>query len=332
MRRRRQTFSGALIAAAILCVAAVLPLPLYLVAPGAAIDLSSAVTVGSTAPPRDRFFLTDVRLIRASPLRLALVLFPGVTLAKADAVVPAGVPGRIFEDSMHAAMTQSQSTAAVVAERAAGLAVPLPDARVEVESIDPASAARGLLVAGDVISSIDRRAVHAGVDVRDAVAAKRPGTPLRVAIERAGGSRVVTIRTVLLAGRTRLGVSLGERYGPVRLAIPVRFSIGDVGGSSGGLMMALRIYAGLRVPAPAGARSFAGTGTLGLDGRIGEIEGTRQKLIAAKRAGARIFFVPRENYPDIAGERDLRVIPVDTFRQAVRVIDGERENEPAEAR
>jgi hypothetical protein len=58
----------------------------------------------------------------------------------------------------------------------------------------------------------------------------------------------------------------------------------------------------------------------------------RGLLIAAKRAGARIFFVPRENYPDIAGERDPRVIPVDTFRQAVRVIDGERENEPAEAR
>jgi len=46
MSVRRRWFSGVLAAAAILCAAALLPLPLYLVAPGAAIDLSSAVIVG----------------------------------------------------------------------------------------------------------------------------------------------------------------------------------------------------------------------------------------------------------------------------------------------
>jgi len=321
MRFRRRWFSGVLAAAAILCAAALLPLPLYLIVPGAAIDLSSAVIVGSTAPPRDRFFLTDVRLIRASPLRLALALFPGVTLAKADTVVPNGESGRRFEDSMQTAMHESQSIAAVVGERAAGLAVPLPVARVEVEAIDGASTARGLLAAGDIIASIDRHAVREGLDVRAAVAAKPAGTPLRVAFERAGIVRVVTLRAVLLGGRARLGVILAQRYGPVQLAVPVRFAVGDVGGSSGGLMMALRIYDGLHASGRAGGGSFAGTGTIALDGRVGPIEGTRQKLLAAKRAGARIFFVPRANFADIAGERDLRVVPVDTFGQARRVLD-----------
>jgi len=321
VRRRGRWFTGVLIATAVLGVAAVLPLPLYLVAPGAAIDLSQAVTVGTTAAPRDRFFLTDVRLIRASPLRLMLVLFPGVTVTSADAVVPSGVSGQRFEDSMNTAMTHSQSTAAVVAERAVGLHVPLPASRVEVESIDAASAARGHLTVGDVIASIDGRAVHAGIDVREALARKRPGAPVRIGIAGTGGERVITIRTVLLGGKTRLGVMLGERFGPVRLAVPVHYSIGDVGGSSGGLMMALRIYDGLRAPGHADARSFAGTGTIALDGRVGQIEGTPQKLIAAKRAGARVFFVPRANYRDVAGERELRVIPVDTFGQAVRFLD-----------
>jgi PDZ domain-containing protein len=330
MHLRRRWFSGVLAAAAILCVAALLPLPLYLVAPGAAIDLSSAVIVGSTAAPRDRFFLTDVRLIRASPLRLALALLPGIAVTKADTVVPNGESGRHFEDTMHAAMLQSQSIAAVVGERAAGLAVPLPAARVEVEAIDAASTARGLLAAGDIIASIDRRAVREDLDVRAVVAAKPAGTPLRVAFERAGVPRVVTIRTVLLGGRVRLGVILGQRYGPVRLAVPVRYAVGNVGGSSGGLMMALRIYEGLRMPARGARGSFAGTGTIALDGRVGAIDGTRQKLIAAKRAGARVFFVPRANFADIAGERDLRVVPVDTFGQARRVLDDERGNQSAE--
>jgi PDZ domain-containing protein len=327
MRRRRQVFTGALIVLGIYAAAA-LPLPLYLVAPGAAIDLSSAVSVGSTAAPRDRFYLTDVRLMRASPLGLALALFPGVTLERSEAVLPSGVSDRRYEGVMQTAMAQSQFIAAVVAERAAGLAVPLPRSYVEVEAVDAASAAHGLLDVGDVIRSIDRRPVNGNADVRAVIATKPPDSALRVAIDRAGGSRIFTIRIVRLSGRMRLGVVLGERYGAVRLAVPVRYAIGDVGGSSGGLMMALRIYDGLRIPAPSAARSFAGTGTIALDGRIGPIEGTRQKLIAAKRAGARIFFVPRANYADVAGERDLRVIPIDTFGQARRELDGAR-GEPA---
>jgi PDZ domain-containing protein len=322
MRRRRQFFTGTLIVAGLLAVGAAWPLPLYLIAPGTAIDLSAAVTVGSTATPRDRFFLTDVHLMRASPLRLALALVPGVTVAHADAVVPRGLPAARFDDVMASAMSQSESVAAVVAERAAGLRVPLPRAQVEVEAIDAGSGARGLLAVGDVIRDIDRRVVRADVDVRVAVSGKRPGEAVRVAFERNGRPRSVLLRTTLIAGRTRLGVILGERYGPARLAIPVRYAIGDVGGSSGGLMMALRIYEGLRVPLVRGVRSVAGTGTIALDGRVGPIEGTRQKLIAAKRAGARVFFVPRANFAEIAGEHDVLVIPVDTFGQAVHALDG----------
>jgi PDZ domain-containing protein len=315
-------FAGGLICAGILFVAAVLPLPLYVIAPGAAIDLSSAVRVGSTAAPRDRFFLTDVHVMRASPLRLALIVLPGVTVEPAETVIPRGLSARHFDAVMQAAMAQSQSIAAVVAERAAGLAVPLPRGRLEVEAIDAASAAVGVLAVGDVIRSVDGRTVRDDGDVRGAIAAKPAGRPVRVGFDRAGRARQVTIRTVALGGRTRLGVILGLRYAPARLAVPVSYAIGDVGGSSAGLMLALRIYDGLRAPAFGTARSFAGTGTIALDGRVGRIEGTRQKLIAAKRAGARVFFVPRANFADIAGEHDLRVIPVDTFGQALRALDG----------
>lgn len=308
--------------AGVVTVAAAVPLPLYLIAPGSAVDLSEAVTVGRSAVPHDRFYLTDVHVIRASPLRLALALLPGVRVAPAQTVIPRGVSAQTFDGVMRSAMTQSQAIAAVVAERAAGFAVPLPAASVEVQEIDDASLARGILAVGDVIARVNRRIVRADDDVRAVVSMLRPGARVQLAIARGGRQRTVEIATIALGGKTRLGVILGERYGPARLAVPVRFALGDVGGSSGGLMMALRIYRGLHAGAASPARSFAGTGTLALDGRIGPIEGTQQKLIAAKRAGARIFLVPRANFPDIAGERDVRVIPVDTFAQALRALDG----------
>lgn len=280
------------------------------------------MTVGDSAAPRDRFWLTDVRLMRASPLRLALALVPGVTVERAESVVPRGLSERSFDGVMQTAMAQSQAIAAVVAERAAGLAVPLPAERVEVQAIDEASAARGVLAVGDIIRAVGGRRVRADADVRAEISALRPGTLVRIAIARGDRRLTVAIRTIVRQGKTRLGVILGEHYAATRLAIPVRYALGDVGGSSGGLMMALRIYCGLHAPPLRAARSFAGTGTIALDGRVGPIAGTQQKLIAAKRAGARVFLVPRANYADIAGDRDVRVIPVDTFGEALRALDG----------
>src|SRR5471030_544937 len=94
MRGRRRTFIGLLAAALVLFVAAVLPLPYYLIVPGTAVDLTSAVSIAGRHAPHDRFYLTDVGLIRASPLRMLLALFPGVTVQKAQAVIPPGINPR----------------------------------------------------------------------------------------------------------------------------------------------------------------------------------------------------------------------------------------------
>jgi PDZ domain-containing protein len=102
--------------------------------------------------------------------------------------------------------------------------------------------------------------------------------------------------------------------------MPVRYAIGDIAGSSGGLMFALEIYESLR---PGNSRdAVAGTGTITTDGRIGPIEGARQKLIAAERAGAATFLVPRHNYPDLAptDHPKIRIIPVATFAEALAAI------------
>ncbi len=308
--------------AGLLFVAAILPLPFYLLMPGSAVDLSRAVTVGTTAAPRNQFYLTDVHVLRASPLRLLLALFPGVAIMPIDDVVPRGVSTSRFDDVMTEAMSESQSIAAVVAERAAGLTVTLPPGRVEVDGIDAASKAHGVLAVGDIIRGIDRRDVHRDADVRAALASVGVGAPVRLTIARGAQRLVVVLPTVRIGGRSRLGLLLGERAAPARLAIPVRYTIGDVGGSSGGLMIALRIYDGLHGRRSSVGHRFAGTGTIGLDGRVGAIEGTRQKLIAAERVGARVFFVPRANYAEIAGTRDVRVVPIDTFGQAVHELDG----------
>jgi PDZ domain-containing protein len=66
----------------------------------------------------------------------------------------------------------------------------------------------------------------------------------------------------------------------------------------------------------------AATGEIELDGAIAPIGGAEQKAIGARRAGVDVFLVPAgDNARDArktAG--DMRVIPVETFQQALREL------------
>jgi PDZ domain-containing protein len=87
-------------------------------------------------------------------------------------------------------------------------------------------------------------------------------------------------------------------------------------------MFALGVYDAV-TPGQLGAgRSVAGSGTIGLDGQVGPVDGARQKVIGAERAGARVFLVPRENAADArAGAGAIRVVPVGTFGEAVAALE-----------
>ena len=64
------------------------------------------------------------------------------------------------------------------------------------------------------------------------------------------------------------------------------------------------------------------TGELALDGSVAPIGGVKQKVIGARRSRADVFLVPAGDNADEARRYagDLRVIPVESFRQALRAL------------
>ena len=164
--------------------------------------------------------------------------------------------------------------------------------------------------------------IRTSVELRTRVGAHRVGDELRIDYERLAERREAFIPVVAFERQPRLGIRTQMVPQPATLAVPVTYGIGEIGGPSGGLMFALEIYRTLRPGAPSPERKIAGTGTIAFDGTVGPIEGTRQKLIAAKRAGASVFLVPRENYAEIKDEKGVRVVPVDTFADALRALPG----------
>ena len=103
----------------------------------------------------------------------------------------------------------------------------------------------------------------------------------------------------------------------------ITFHLDDIGGPSGGLIFALAIIDKVTPGQLTGGKSIAGTGTISADGEVGAIGGIRLKMISANNAGDRFFIAPRSNCDEVAGfEPDgLRVIPVDTLRGALDVLE-----------
>ncbi|MBO0651616.1 MULTISPECIES: S16 family serine protease [Streptomyces] len=105
--------------------------------------------------------------------------------------------------------------------------------------------------------------------------------------------------------------------------VKVELSLADVGGPSAGLLFTLGVIDKLdgdgRGGDLTGGRSIAGTGTIEPDGTVGPVGGVSLKTQAARRDGATVFLVPKEECSDARAElpAGLRLIPVADLKDAV---------------
>nr|WP_203616080.1 S16 family serine protease [Streptomyces sp. SID13726] len=105
--------------------------------------------------------------------------------------------------------------------------------------------------------------------------------------------------------------------------IKVTLKLADVGGPSAGLLFSLGVIDKLDGDGAGGdltgGRTIAGTGTIDSDGTVGAVGGVALKTQAAKRDGATVFLVPKDECADAKAElpKGLRLIPVTSLKGAV---------------
>ncbi|MEU0576310.1 S16 family serine protease [Streptomyces griseoincarnatus] len=108
--------------------------------------------------------------------------------------------------------------------------------------------------------------------------------------------------------------------------IDVTLKLADVGGPSAGLLFSLGIVDKLDGDGSGGdltgGRVVAGTGTIDAGGRVGAVGGVPLKTQAAKRDGATVFLVPRDECAEAKAElpQGLRLVPVTTLKGAVDAL------------
>ena len=112
--------------------------------------------------------------------------------------------------------------------------------------------------------------------------------------------------------------------------VEVTLRLADVGGPSAGLLFSLGIVDKLEGDGSGGdltgGRTIAGTGTIDPAGKVGAVGGVSLKTQAARRDGATVFLVPKDECGDAKAElpKGLRLVPVTTLRGAVDALDALR--------
>jgi len=248
------------------------------------------------------------------------------TVLPREALYAPEVTREEMDQSAQQQMSRSQHDATIMALAELDIDVPV---ELFVAGTDPESAAHAVLREGDHIEAIstpDSGRTDIGVypDLAGVLAATPPGTEVTLHIEREGEPEDVTFATGDDGfGGSMLGVFLNPDFD---MPFEVDIEVEKVGGPSAGTMFALGII-DLLTPGPlAGEHAVAGTGTIGLNGRVGPIGGIRQKMHGALRDGAEYFLAPGQNCPQVQGNipSGLTVLRIDTLEDAVTAVEAVR--------
>jgi len=202
----------------------------------------------------------------------------------------------------------------------------------------PGMPAEGKLMPGDHVFEIDGKAFKSSEEFIKYVSSKKAGDVVKLAYKRNGKTDQAEVQLKALedgSNRAAVGIQLVDDK-EIDVDPDVKVQSEEIGGPSAGLMFSLEIYNQLTKEDLTKGYEIAGTGTITPDGIVGRIGGIQQKVVAADKAGAEIFFAPNEegaqdsNYQEaMIAAKDIKtkmkIVPVDTFEDAVIYLENLKE-------
>lgn len=107
--------------------------------------------------------------------------------------------------------------------------------------------------------------------------------------------------------------------------IEIKFKDSE-GGSSGGVMMAVSIYNAITEDDITKGLNIGGTGTIDIDGNVGEIDGVKYKIMGAVKNNLDVVFVPSGNYEEAIDTKnnnnyDIEIISIETFDDVIDYLN-----------
>ncbi len=310
-------------------------LPYYVSKPGMAKELASIIEVADGYEAEGSFMLTTVRMGRAN-----LFSYIGAMMRDYHEIYPLeAIRGEEESDEEYNVrqlylMSSSKLSAIEVACKKAGIPVEYDYLGVYVLSVKENMPAEGNLLPGDRIFEVDGKPFKSSQQFIDYVAGKKEGDMITVTFSRNDKINTAEMQVQPFPDdRKKLGIGISLVDDKEAKTEPeIEISTDNIGGPSAGLMFALEIYNQLTEDDLTRGYRIAGTGTISTDGKVGKIGGVEQKVIAADKSGADIFFAPAEkgkgesNYEAALRTAeeigtDMKIVPVTTFEDAIQHLE-----------
>jgi PDZ domain-containing protein len=299
-------------------------LPYLAFGPGPVSDAADAVVAESVEvyPPDGELLMLTVVSQGVNVFEAIIAgLDPTIDLVPKQAVRR---PGETNEEYRNRTLQQmDDSNFRSIAVALGYLEIDLVSTEVVVNEFVEGVPAASVLVLGDSIVAIDGVEVASVEDIRPLLEGVGIGDTIAMTVERDGETVEVDVTLVERddePGEAMIGVILGELSEP---PFPLEIQAGDVGGPSAGMMHSLAIIDTLTEGELTKGHVIAGTGTIQVDGTVGNIGGIRQKVPAAEAAGATYILVPEGNYEKaLTAEFDnIEIVPIANISEAVAFLE-----------
>ena len=299
-------------------------LPFKIYTPGGMVDLGSRVSVENGYESEGELGMAYVTMIRGSLPFLALsYVIPDWDIVPVSDLT---LDNETFEERFEAdkiATQQSIDSAIIASFTLAGKEVSIDKELVHVTYIDERTKSDIKLF--DIVLSVDGQEIKSTDELRSIVESHKEKDVIPIRVLRDGKEVDTTAEVFLMDGVSKIGISMTVTYEyeeSPKASIKMKSS---ESGPSGGLMMALSLYNSLVEEDITKGKKIIGTGTISIDGTVGEIGGVRYKLIGAVNKKADVFLVPEANYEEAVSVKnekgyDIRLISVSTLEEAVQEL------------
>ena len=246
-----------------------------------------------------------------------------------EVILPDGVTPKELSEISIQNMRTSENVAIAVALKNVGYEISSKGDGVAVVGLLDDSPVKNKLKKGDLIQSINSTDIFSATEFIATLRTYSIGETVSIGLLREidGVKKQIFVKTTLVEhveykGEPMVGflaTTVNERFD---FPFEIDIKTGNVGGPSAGLMMALNVYNNLIPEDITNSMIVAGTGTIEIDGSVRPVGGIKQKIIAAKRAGAELILVPVANFEEARPfETDkTAIVAVDSFDEALSVI------------
>ena len=252
-----------------------------------------------------------------------------IDLYPREVILPDGVTPQELSEISIQNMRTSENVAIAVALKNIGYDIKSKGDGVAVVGLLEDSPVKDKLKKGDLINSINNTDIYSATEFIATLRTYSIGEIVSIGLLREidGIKEQIFIKTTLVEhveyeGEPMVGFLATTVNESFDFPFEIDIKTGNVGGPSAGLMMALNVYNNLIPEDITNSKIIAGTGTIEIDGSVGPVGGIKQKIIAAKRAGAELILVPVANFEEAKQfETDkTAIVAVDSFDEALAVI------------